>query len=543
MPVLFSASLLLTALGSRATLDGHEVLVAQTAREMLRTGDWIVPRFAGEPRLQKPPLAYWLVAATFAITGQQSELTARLPTALATVLLVWLVAWFAARCFGQRMGLLTGMIHATMGWTIAFGKLALVDGILVLLVALAIVLATLDRGKAISGRGWSVTLLLFWACCGLSVLAKGPVGLAIIAPTVMLYRLLRPKSPTDRPFLWHWVTIPGLLLFGTLSLGWPLLVYLKHPGALLLWYGQSVERFTTHWGPNTRPWFYYLYQVPLWTLPWTGAWMLELFAGIRGARQASWRADQGRLLLWLWLVVALVFFSLSAGKREHYILPGLTPLSILAALGMQRWASVAHPQLLRWQTPLRWATIALAGIAGIAIVILAQSLQAAGLVVGLLLLTVTAAGSIFSLFTWACRPAQLKWAWILFVWLGAAVLIHDVSVSPRLRCRSAALSMFARQREVLDRAEVVLQFGSNDRWTVFALDRPMSWPRSVPELTSLLAEHADVPILVPEQRRSELEQLVPCRVLDRMGETASLAESDPRQRLLLAQPIPEGLRR
>src|SRR3990172_6538146 len=67
--VLFSGALLLTNLGNVRFLTRHEIFVAETAREMLLTGDWILPRFGMSPRLVKPPLAYWLTAVFAAPAG------------------------------------------------------------------------------------------------------------------------------------------------------------------------------------------------------------------------------------------------------------------------------------------------------------------------------------------------------------------------------------------------------------------------------------------------------------------------------------------
>src|SRR5688500_8573317 len=127
-------------LSAQPTLDGHEVLVAQTAREMLDSGDFIHPTFAGETRLQKPPLAYWTCALSFTLFGE-SEWAARLPSALASILGVFVTALFARGAFGPGMGWLAGSVQATCVWTIGYGRLALVDAMLTTLVSAAILVA------------------------------------------------------------------------------------------------------------------------------------------------------------------------------------------------------------------------------------------------------------------------------------------------------------------------------------------------------------------------------------------------------------------
>jgi 4-amino-4-deoxy-L-arabinose transferase-like glycosyltransferase len=100
--------------GSVRPLEEHEVLVARTASEMLLAGDFAVPRFNGEVRLQKPPVSYWLVAASHRLRGGDaaeriSELTARLPSMLAGVALLFVTVAIGSVAFRDRR----------VGWTAA----------------------------------------------------------------------------------------------------------------------------------------------------------------------------------------------------------------------------------------------------------------------------------------------------------------------------------------------------------------------------------------------------------------------------------------
>lgn len=461
LPVLFAALVYLPFLGSRSPLDGHEVLVAQTARELARGGDWVIPQFAGQTRLQKPPLAYWLAALSYHVLGDANPFSARLPTALAAIALAGLVGWIGCRWFGPGVGLAGGLVQATMAWSVYHGKLALVDLPLAFLVSVAIFAATMDR----TFPRWSVFAApCFWLTSGLVVLAKGPVGLAVIWPTVIAYRWFRSPRPSDRSLVVSPPGIAGLAAFLVLALAWPIAVLAREPAAWDLWHAQSVGRFLEHWGPNTRPWFYYLYQVPLLTLPWTPVWLLEL---ARAAR-ARWQqpklaqsdddspvgADEYRLL-WLWALVATLFFSLSAGKRQHYILPGLPPFSLLVAVGL-----IAGGQIWR-RLCARWFRTPRVGIA----VVFASAL--------------------------------------------ALVLLFDGALWPILRGRAADVAFFARNKAVLDSAERVIQFGSNDRWTAFLVDRPMVFARSESELRATIGDARGVVVLAARRRAGAALEALP----------------------------------
>jgi hypothetical protein len=81
------------ALGDYRTLGSHEAFIAVPVREMLSGGDYVVPRFAGLPRLEKPPLGYWVAAASVSLFGEMNEWTLRFPSAISAILLAGLV-WF-----------------------------------------------------------------------------------------------------------------------------------------------------------------------------------------------------------------------------------------------------------------------------------------------------------------------------------------------------------------------------------------------------------------------------------------------------------------
>ena len=129
---------LLPGLGSSSRLTYHEAFVAQGAREMLDSGNWLYPRIGGLPWLEKPPLPWWLVAAFGRCAGGVNETIARLPSALAAIVLVLGVAILATRHYGAYIGILAGAIQATTAWTVVRGRLAEADILLACLITWAI---------------------------------------------------------------------------------------------------------------------------------------------------------------------------------------------------------------------------------------------------------------------------------------------------------------------------------------------------------------------------------------------------------------------
>ena len=133
-------------LGGSGRLTYHEAFVAQAAREMIARGAVLVPTIDGRPWLEKPPLAFWLVALAGKTSGEVTEFVARVPSAVAATLLAIGVATFTARRFGPNIGWLAGLIQASTFWFVVRGRLAEADIVLACLVTWAMV--AFDRLRA-----------------------------------------------------------------------------------------------------------------------------------------------------------------------------------------------------------------------------------------------------------------------------------------------------------------------------------------------------------------------------------------------------------
>lgn len=319
-----AAVTLLVALGS-ARLSPHEAIWAQSAREMIASGDVLIPTVDGRPWLEKPPLATWLIAASGLAFGRVSEVAARLPSALAAVLLCLGVASIAARRIGPRVGLLAGLVQATMPWLILRGRLAEVDVVLAALVVGA--MAALDRVRVGSREArWA-----FFALIGATALAKGiGFGAALVLAAAAAVLVWDRDARTFRALL----SPAGLGLALLIAMTWPFLVLARYPPTLGLWTMHVTDRFAVrpaHFAGE--PWPEYLLAPIVQTLPWTpfalaGAW--------RSAKGAA--SDRGGLdrLLWAWFAVPAAMVSLASARNSHYLIHALPPLSIWSAMSLGR---------------------------------------------------------------------------------------------------------------------------------------------------------------------------------------------------------------
>ena len=148
--VAISCVVMFYELGDSKTLASHEVFTAVPVRGMLRSGDWIVPRYGGIARLEKPPLGYWVAATSAVVFGEVSEWSVRIPSAVSALVLAGLIGIWAGRWYGREAGLAAGLAQATSVWTIIYGRKAEVDMLLCLLITLALFL--LAENRADEGR-------------------------------------------------------------------------------------------------------------------------------------------------------------------------------------------------------------------------------------------------------------------------------------------------------------------------------------------------------------------------------------------------------
>src|SRR2546422_929801 len=215
-PLLVAAALFLPSIGERIISLEDEARYALLARNMLETGDWLIPRLDGEVHMEKSPLFMWAIAALSLPGRAVTELTATLPSALSAIGGVGATLLLGRRMFGPRVGLLAAFCLATTFGYYWHARLALADMMMTcFIVAGALAFWTgIDGGQARRGP-----LALFWACLGLGLSAKRPAGLMPILPfTAFLvaergWRGLRDLKPIMGAAILALVTAPWALAF------------------------------------------------------------------------------------------------------------------------------------------------------------------------------------------------------------------------------------------------------------------------------------------------------------------------------------------
>jgi len=331
-------------LGDLGLMDKTEALFVEVGHQMLRSGDWVTPRWNGDTFFDYPVWGYWMVALSFKRFGVTAW-AARLPVALAASLVVTATVGLLWRLAPERLeprqrlgrGLLGASVLATTPAWIGWGRSSTTDMFLASAITLALygfaLVELVPRGP---GRpGWEaplgrVAMALF---AGIAVLAKGPVGLLLPGLVIVVVLTLRGGwSPWLRPG----PLLAMALLFLGVTLPWYAAAAKANGMAFIGGFlgFSNLQRFTSvlyaHPGP---PWFY-LPWVLLLLLPWSLLLPLAM-ARTRFWRWSTWRQTPAvealPQLLVVWLVVMVGFFSAAATKLPGYVLPAMPAAALLVA--------------------------------------------------------------------------------------------------------------------------------------------------------------------------------------------------------------------
>ncbi|UVM24785.1 lipid IV(A) 4-amino-4-deoxy-L-arabinosyltransferase [Pseudomonas sp. B21-021] len=320
LPLLLGIFLLayLLPLGSHGLWIPDETRYAQISQEMLLSGNWVSPHFMNLRYFEKPAAGYWMIAIGQAVFGQ-NLFGVRFASALSTGLSVLLCFLIARRLWNDpRKSFVCALLY--MSFVIVAGQAGYANldpqftfWVNLSLVALWFALDSRSNGQRLAG--WAVLGL----ACGMGFMTKG--FLAWLLPVLIALPWM----------LWQkrW---KELLLYGPLaiavaiivSLPWVLAVHGQEPDywRFFFWH-EHIRRFAGDDAQHDAPWWFYLPLLVAFSLPWVG--MLPV------AFKQAWqtRRETGIAFLGLWLLMPLLFFSLSNGKLPTYILPCLLPLALL----------------------------------------------------------------------------------------------------------------------------------------------------------------------------------------------------------------------
>ena len=311
----------LYGLGQLPLLGPDEPRYAQIAREMFLTGDLITPRLGGHTWFEKPALLYWMIAAAFKIFGV-SEWSARVGPAICGLLTIAAVWWVGREI---DLGFPSLLVIATCLGLIVFSRAASFDVVVTMTTTWALAFFLLYQLK--SRRG---LLIGFYSFIGLSLLAKGLVGIVIPFGVAGLYYLLRRAWPQRSVLL---SLVWGVPLALAVSAIWYGPVLAKHGWSFVdeFFVQHHFARYVSNKYHHPQPIYFYPAIILMLALPWTPF----LIEALIKARRWTWPGSDNlsivRVFSFAWILFPILFFSFSRSKLPGYVLPVLPAAALLIA--------------------------------------------------------------------------------------------------------------------------------------------------------------------------------------------------------------------
>lgn len=408
---------------------------AEIPREMLETGDWVTPRLNGLRYFEKPPLQYWLTAASYAVFGED-EWTARLPSTLLGFLAVVMTTLTARRLWGPRAVLTTSVVLASSWAYYLSGQYLTLDITLSACLSVALcgfLLAQRADATAAQRRTW---MIVAWTGCAFAVLAKGLIGIALPGLALVVYSIVALDFR-----LWRRLEIlRGLALMLAITLPWFILMQLRHPEFFEFFFvREHFQRFSSTEHSRLGEWWYYAPILLVGLMPWTPLFVQQWLRGrsrpiVETPARLVCPPFRPILFCAVWTLAIIVFFSVSQSKLPAYVIPVFPALALMLgqraalddAAGL-RWCAVTlaalGAALFVATTQLgHWSKFSGIGPDGVAALPVVYAATASLLIGGLLALIVL-------------RRAQTLWAVVTLVvssfsfWMFSFVFLHAVDTA------------------------------------------------------------------------------------------------------------------
>jgi 4-amino-4-deoxy-L-arabinose transferase-like glycosyltransferase len=299
--------------GSYSLKEPDEGRYAEIPREMVESGDLIVPHLNYTRYFEKPPLLYWVTAASYRVFGV-SEWSFRLPNALVALACVVVLYLAARRWFTVRTALLAAFVLMS-----SFGFWVMARGVTTDMLLSFLLFTSLVCFYQFYREKQRLFLYLFYISLALAVLTKGPVGVVLLIGTILIFLFLEKRLS----FLRDLLSLRGILLFLIVAAPWFVAISLKEREFFQFFFiDQNLLRFFTSKHKRSGPVYYFLPVLLGGLFPWS------LFVPRAVAR--LWRVPELKLLF-LWSAVVFIFFSVSGSKLPPYILPLYPAMALVIA--------------------------------------------------------------------------------------------------------------------------------------------------------------------------------------------------------------------
>lgn len=320
---------------------------SEIPREMAQSGDWVTPRLNGLQYFYKPPMFYWMQAATIKAFGVD-RMSLRFSNSLMAVLGIAITYLAAGSMYGRRAGLFSAAVLGTSLFYFAMGNIITLDMTVSVFMTgslFSFILAWHTKKPKKRGLLW----ISFFVFCALAVMTKGLIGIVIPAGVIAIYlTLLNPLKSLKKIRLSDlaWWGL-GILIFSAIAVPWHVLATLANPafdtaegilsknpeGQGFFWYYIINEHFLRYLDAETshrfQPFWYFWVLAPLGFIPWIVMLPRAVFAEIKNGWKALKENNPQFIFYAVWILFVIMFFSISKSKLVPYILPIYPPLAVI----------------------------------------------------------------------------------------------------------------------------------------------------------------------------------------------------------------------
>lgn len=311
------------SIGARPLSLPDEGRYVGVAWEMLRSGDWLVPTENGLPFLHKPPLFYWLTAASMRVFGP-SVWAARCAPLLGASLGALSLYLLTRRWVGERSARAVLIVLVLSPFFFGAAQFANLDMLVAGCIAASIAAAAHAVLLMREQRNAQRAIVAAWLAAAFGVLAKGLIGLVL--PMLVVFAWL--VSIGQWRLMLRLLSPLGVAVFAVVAAPWFILMQGRFADfSHYFFVVQHVQRFAAGGFNNVEPWWYFVVAMPLLGLPWSG-WLLRSTWAARNGEPGA--VTMWRRLMWVWLVAVVAFFSIPQSKPVGYIMPALFPIAVLA---------------------------------------------------------------------------------------------------------------------------------------------------------------------------------------------------------------------
>ena len=315
-------------LGVRPMIIPDETRYAEIPREMIVSGDWVVPTLNGLKYFEKPVLGYWLNAVSMKLFGENA-FAVRFPSAAATGISAFMIFLLVRRFSGEIFSAtLAASIFLTSFEVYGVGTFNVLDSMLAMFITVSMTSFFFAHHAESSTKKKQGFLLLFGVFCGLAFLTKGFLAFAV--PVVAIVPFMIWEGRFRELLVIAWLPIAAAIL---VVIPWAVMIHLKAPDFwhFFVW-NEHIKRFLSSGAQHHASFWYYVFLFPAAALPWT----FFFPSAILGLRKTGVKTSITRYAV-CWFLFPFLFFSISKGKILTYILPCFPPFAILMSSGLNKY--------------------------------------------------------------------------------------------------------------------------------------------------------------------------------------------------------------